>query len=211
MIPRELEGLTVLEERLVAPRLPFMRIVSLGYERQSGIKGAVVNVPISLNQTVVQLLPRSFDNCEVVHLQDEVNFDVNDADAVEHERIVQMGNTRAQNAANNNVNDDEENINEGADEVLLENNPIDNICLAPGEGQSPISLLRDEDAEELSFPTIFCGQKRNSGQLTYSRIARSQIRRYDRRCARVDMLLWSYKYFELSKIQSSISICLRNE
>jgi len=41
-IPECLKNLTCLEERLISPRIPFMRIISLGYERQCGIRGAVV-------------------------------------------------------------------------------------------------------------------------------------------------------------------------
>lgn len=47
-VPEWLKGLTVLEERLCAPRIPFMRICSLGYEKQIGLKGAVVNIPVYL-------------------------------------------------------------------------------------------------------------------------------------------------------------------
>ena len=31
------------------------------------------------------------------------------------------------------------------------------LTFAPGEGQHPISVFHDPDAEYLSFPTIFCG------------------------------------------------------
>jgi len=55
-IPHSLRGLTPLKERLIFPRLPFMIIISLGHERQSAIKGAVVNVPIPLSNIVAPLL-----------------------------------------------------------------------------------------------------------------------------------------------------------
>lgn len=45
-IPDCLKDLTCLEERLISPRIPFMRIISLGYEWQCAVRGAVVNVPI---------------------------------------------------------------------------------------------------------------------------------------------------------------------
>ena len=32
------------------------------------------------------------------------------------------------------------------------------FTFAPGEGQHPLSLYQDKDAEYLCFPTIFCGQ-----------------------------------------------------
>ena len=34
------------------------------------------------------------------------------------------------------------------------------LTFAPGEGQVPLSVFQDENAEYLAFPTIYCGQKR---------------------------------------------------
>jgi len=66
-IPECLKNLTCLEERLISLRIPFMRILSLGYERQCGIRGAVVSVPISVPDTV-SLLPRTFDSTHVIQV-----------------------------------------------------------------------------------------------------------------------------------------------
>lgn len=66
-IPECLKDLTVLEERLCAPRIPFMRIFSLGYERQSWLKSRVVNVSISVH-TTVSTLPRTYDESHTVQL-----------------------------------------------------------------------------------------------------------------------------------------------
>jgi len=49
-----------MEERLISRRLPFMIIKAIGHERQSAIKGAVVNVPIPV-RNIVTLLPRTFN------------------------------------------------------------------------------------------------------------------------------------------------------
>lgn len=43
------------------------------------------------------------------------------------------------------------------DEADLANNT--EFIFAPGEGQHPISLYSDPDAEYLAFPSIFCGKK----------------------------------------------------
>ncbi|CAC5389892.1 unnamed protein product [Mytilus coruscus] len=57
----------------------------------------------------------------------------------------------------------------GNTDTLLDKIPDDNppcdtgLIFASGEGQRPISLYSDPDAEYLSFPTIFCGKK---GQIT---------------------------------------------
>ena len=57
------------------------------------------------------------------------------------------------------------------------------IPFAPGEGHTPKSLLDDDNVEELSFPAIHCGQKRQLKiKLSYNDIVKSEIRRYDRRC-----------------------------
>ncbi|KAK3914432.1 Homocitrate synthase, partial [Frankliniella fusca] len=56
-LPEELTGLTTLEERLVSARIPFMQIRELGYQKQLGLKGNCVNVPIDINKTVT-CLPR---------------------------------------------------------------------------------------------------------------------------------------------------------
>ncbi|XP_063415970.1 calponin homology domain-containing protein DDB_G0272472-like [Mytilus trossulus] len=61
---------------------------------------------------------------------------------------------------------DEKEIHVGNTDTLLDHIPDDNpLCdtgftFAPGEGQRPISLYSDPDAECLSFPTIFCGKKK---------------------------------------------------
>ena len=97
--------------------------------------------------------------------------------------------------------DEDTNLDPGGDETLLENVPLENhdiarVAIASGQGQRPLFILADEDAMALSCPCIFGGEKLTS-TLTFSKIVRSLICRYDRRCARVDMLLWSYKYYEL--------------
>lgn len=56
-----IKNLTPVEERLVSPRIPFMQIRRLGYEKQYGIKGGVVNVPISVD-TTTKTLPRNLND-----------------------------------------------------------------------------------------------------------------------------------------------------
>jgi len=82
--------------------------------------------------------------------------------------------------------------------------------MAPGEGRIPTNLTLDDDAKELSLPTISCGEI-FKGNSTYAKKARSQIRFYDRRCAVVPKVLYMYKFYEMQRIQSSISIALRKK
>ena len=207
-----------------------MRINKLGYKRQYAVKGTVVNIPISVVNTVTTL-PRAFNNCQVIQVHLKRKLEYNGSFLVEtirprrvmealnhlmttelytkHGNTVDgdwMGNSHAEEidscrSPRPEEEDEDTNLNPGGDETLLENVPLENhdiarVAIAPGQGQRPLFILADEDAMELSFPCIFGGEKLTS-TLTFSKIVRSLICRYDRRCARVDMLLWSYKYYEL--------------
>jgi hypothetical protein len=51
---------------------------------------------------------------------------------------------------------------------------------------------------ELSFPTIYCGQPRQTPvNFSYAVTINSEIRRYDRRAARADHLLYAYKMHQI--------------
>ncbi|KAK3909951.1 putative GPI-anchored adhesin-like protein PGA18 [Frankliniella fusca] len=66
-IPEVLQGLTQLEERLLAVRQPFMKIIELSKYAgpQYGLKGSCVNVPTDLNSTV-SILPRNLTDSETI-------------------------------------------------------------------------------------------------------------------------------------------------
>ncbi|KAK3914850.1 41 kDa spicule matrix protein [Frankliniella fusca] len=66
-IPHVLQGLTQLEERLLAVRQPFMKIIELSKYAgpQYGLKGSCVNVPTELNSTV-SILPRNLSESETI-------------------------------------------------------------------------------------------------------------------------------------------------
>ncbi|KAK3910115.1 Titin-like protein [Frankliniella fusca] len=66
-IPEVLQGLTQLEERLLAVRQPFMKIIELSKYAgpQYGLKGSCVNVPTELNSTV-SILPRNLTDSETI-------------------------------------------------------------------------------------------------------------------------------------------------
>ena len=72
------------------------------------------------------------------------------------------------------------------DDQTYDKNAI--LSVAPGEGQRPLSFFKDPDSEYLSFPTLFCGQKRmdNSERhvpVHYSDICKWELRSIDRRVA----------------------------
>ncbi|CAC5391307.1 unnamed protein product [Mytilus coruscus] len=89
---------------------------------------------------------------------------------------------------------DENETHVGNTDTLLDHIPDNNplcdtgLTFAPGEGQRPISLYSDPDAEYLSFPTIFCGQRRpdnkeRSVSVHYTDIVKWELRSMDRRVA----------------------------
>ncbi len=57
--------LTALEERLIAPRIPFMQIRELPRGGQLSIHGNIVNVPADVNTTVT-LIPRPVNESETI-------------------------------------------------------------------------------------------------------------------------------------------------
>ena len=63
-----IESLNELEERLISPRIPFIRIRTLGYDYQKSIRGNVVNVPVDTNETL-KFLPRQFDESKIIQLK----------------------------------------------------------------------------------------------------------------------------------------------
>ena len=63
-----LKDLNNLEQRFMAPRLPFMQIRLLGFEQQWTVRGNVVNVENNLS-TCMRCLPRRFDNASVVQVK----------------------------------------------------------------------------------------------------------------------------------------------
>lgn len=55
------------EERLVSPRIAFIRIIPLKWDRQKGLRGNVVNVPIDV-MTTVRSLPRPMGDSETIQV-----------------------------------------------------------------------------------------------------------------------------------------------
>ena len=89
------------------------------------------------------------------------------------------------------------------DEIEDEGNPKydTEYVFAPGEGHRPLALYRDPDAEYLSFPTIFCGERRvdnkeRSVPIQYTDIVKWELRSVDRRVAQsVPNIFKNFKKF----------------
>jgi hypothetical protein len=103
----------------------------------------------------------------------------------------------------------------GADETLFfDDNNIQGIRIAPGEGNRPIPLSLDIHAEEASFPSIYAGKKRKFNKkyrITTTDILKSELRRYDRRACRPTKLLYMFKKSFNEKVKSAVRICLRKK
>ena len=72
---------------------------------------------------------------------------------------------------------------------VLENDERQHVLnVAPAEGSRPLSVFRNKYCEELAYPGIFLGQKRQGNKdrivkVHYSDICKSELRRSDRRAA----------------------------
>ncbi|XP_071176458.1 uncharacterized protein [Mytilus edulis] len=116
---------------------------------------------------------------------------------------------------------DESETHVGNTDTLLDHIPDDNplcdsgLTFAPGEGQRPISLYSDPDAEYLSFPTIFCGQRRpdnkeRSVSVHYTDIVKWELRSMDRRVEQsVPNIFFKLKKIQLKNISDKVNLALR--
>ena len=66
--PDVLKDLTLLEERLISPRIPFMQVRELPRGGQLSIHGNVVNVPADVNSTV-SVLPRPINESQTIPIK----------------------------------------------------------------------------------------------------------------------------------------------
>ena len=105
-------------------------------------------------------------------------------------------------------------------DTLVDDADIDNKCdkvftFAPGEGQHPLSLYQDKDAEYLCFPTIFCGQTPPSRDerlvpAHYSDIVKWELRSVDRRAAQsVPNIFFKHKKLQMKQISDKVNLAVR--
>lgn len=107
-------------------------------------------------------------------------------------------------------------LNPGCQESLLTRDLIDNnesVRFAPAENNRPISLLNDEDFEELSFPTIYCGSIRKfKSKVSLNDIGKSEAPLFDRRCAmKIPKLMVSFCRQRVEKLNNKVNIYLRRK
>ena len=89
------------------------------------------------------------------------------------------------------------------------------LNVAPGEGNKPLSIFRDQYSEELAYPGIFLGQSRpeNKDRLAnvhYSDIFKSELRRSDRRAAMcVENIFFKTKKLQMKILLGKSQVALR--
>ncbi|KAJ8025627.1 ATP-dependent DNA helicase PIF1 [Holothuria leucospilota] len=84
-------------------------------------------------------------------------------------------------------------------------------CFAPSEGNVPLGLFQDLHAEELAFPTLFCGQPRSRTNIRvhYSSICKWELRHKDRRFAKsVANIFYKAKKLQINQIQQKATLSL---
>ena len=99
------------------------------------------------------------------------------------------------------------------DEQIFDKNEV--LSVAPGEGQKPLSIFKDEDAEYLAFPTLFCGQKRKANidrhvPVYYSDICKWELRCVDRRVAlHIPKIFFKMKKLQIEQVCSKVHLAVR--
>ena len=87
--------------------------------------------------------------------------------------------------------------------------------VAPGEGNTPLSIFCNKYSEELAYPGIFLGQKRPDDKqritsVHYSDICKSELRRSDRRAAMcVENIFFKTKKLQMKILLGKSQIALR--
>ena len=87
--------------------------------------------------------------------------------------------------------------------------------IAPGEGNTPLSVFRDQYSEEMAYPGIFLGQKRPNDKqrlksVYYSEICKSELRRSDPRAAMcVENIFFKAKKLQMKFLIGQSQIALR--
>ena len=91
----------------------------------------------------------------------------------------------------------------------------DILNVAPGEGNKPLSIFRDQYSEELAYPGIFLGQKRPENKdrivsVHYSDICKSELRRSDRRAAMcIENIFFKAKKLQMKLLLGKSQVALR--
>ena len=155
---------------------------------------------------------RNMQSCDSSTCQcDEDNTQNSSAPPDVHENNEQQNNENIDN-----IEEDEDLNNINRDTMLSAPETVPReLTFAPGEGQHPISVFHDPDAEYLSFPTIFCGQRRASDKernssVHYTEICRYELRSVDRRVAtNIPNMFFKLKKVQMKHVLDRVSLAMR--
>ena len=113
----------------------------------------------------------------------------------------------------NNSVDESSNENNGPEKYFDEETCLltnEGLIFAPGENNSPLSILRDVYAASCTFIKIYAGTlRRIPKHLTHQKVLQSEISRYDRRCCDPYRLMYAALELRTHKMLSSILLCMR--
>ena len=99
------------------------------------------------------------------------------------------------------------------EEPIVDKNTV--VSVAPGEGQKPLSIFKDPDAEYLAFPTLFCGERRPDNQKRYvnahySDICKWELRHVDRRIAlHIPNIFYKMKRLQTEQVCQKVNLAVR--
>ena len=185
-------------------------------KRMKEFKHAVVteNVrPVAVMTALQTLLNTS-------ELYKEANISINDEWNTENKIVSDTEDERN----NESSGDESDTFSEVGDDqnvplmTLLDEQSVDRnavLSVAPGEGQRPLSIFKDPNAEYLAFPTLFCGQKRieNSERhapVYYSDICKWELRCVDRRVAlHIPNMFYKMKKLQTEQVCSKAHLAVR--
>ena len=147
----------------------------------------------------------------------EKDNDIQNANKASHEQQT----NDAHNTDDSDIEDEDENISGALDTVLTDPRFIEDeeraqvYNVAPGEGNTPLSVFRDKYSEELAFPGIFAGHQRPDSTnrhrpVFYSEIVKSEIIRSDRRVAKsIDNLFFKTKKLQMKQLLDRTTTAIR--
>ncbi|GFX60827.1 ATP-dependent DNA helicase [Trichonephila clavipes] len=238
--PSHLPPLDILSERLISPRIPFMQIRRLRHVNgQYGILGQIINVPVDVD-TMIKSLPRNVDDdyCINVHIKRKQIHKSSYLQDIINKRTIKTWlqfllatplYTMYEIKMDQSFFDNNSISTEIPLEDISEHIPIEEsltaqqhtlswdeeqyLCIAPGEQNVPRSLLFDEHAEELSFPSIYLGEFRRFREgikATLFMMASSELRRSDRRAVTPHHLLYVAMKIMRLRVRDSLTIAFKH-
>ena len=100
----------------------------------------------------------------------------------------------------------------GESETMIQDNNVNGLILAPGEGHKPISFF-SADCEYLAFPKLYCGKGFNKGNpknLSISDLAKYKLRYFDRRFAECPQILFFLlRQKQIDSLRQAINVVLK--